>query len=214
MDIVAALSGGRVLGIAARIAGALAAVAGITFLYRQVFAVNSTTVALSYLLAILVVATGWGFPEAAFASVAAMLCLNFYFLPPIGTLTIADPQNWVALVAFLLTAAISSHLSARARRRTLEADARREEMERLYAFSRSLMITEGQAEVAQQVASQVAQVFGAQAVAVFDRSLRHWSSLQTTTPWRERRSSARASMRCRRQSSSSRRSYRKTRWRS
>lgn len=156
--------------IAVRTAGALAAVAGITYLYRQVFAVNSTTVALSYFLAILIVATGWGFAEAAIASVAAMLCFNFFFLPPVGTLTIADPQNWVALVAFLLTAAISSHLSARAQRRTIEADARREEMERLYTFSRSLMITEGQAEAAHQVASQVAQVFDADAVAVFDRS--------------------------------------------
>ena len=158
------------IGKLPRLAGALAAVAGITYLYRQVFAVNSTTVALSYFLGILIVATAWGFVEAAIASVAAMLCFNFFFLAPVGTFTIADPQNWVALLAFLLTAAISSHLSARARRRTIEADARREEVERLYAFSRSLMITEGQAEVAQQVASQVAQVFGADAVAVFDRS--------------------------------------------
>jgi two-component system sensor histidine kinase KdpD len=167
---VATLSGGKVLGIAAQTACALAAIGAITFLYDRVIPVNSTTVALSYLLAILIVATAWGLTEAVIASMVAMLCLNFFFLPPLGTFTIADPQNWVALTAFLATAVISSHLSARARRRTMEADARREEMERLYSFSRSLMITEGQAEVAQQVANQVAQAFGAEAVAVFDRS--------------------------------------------
>jgi two-component system, OmpR family, sensor histidine kinase KdpD len=154
----------------ARIAGSLGSVAAITIVLSRVFVVNATTVALCYLLAILVVATGWGFLEAGIASVAAMLCFNFFFLPPVGTLTVNDPQNWVALAAFLLTAAISSHLSARAQRRTIEANQRREEMEKLYALSRSLMITEGQAEVSRQVADQIAQVFGAEAVAVFDRS--------------------------------------------
>jgi two-component system sensor histidine kinase KdpD len=170
VERVTARSGSKVLRIAAQTACALAAIGAITFLYHRVFAVNSTTVALSFLLAILIVATAWGLTEAVIASVVAMLCLNFFFLPPLGTFTIADPQNWLALMAFLAAAVISSHLSARARRRTIEADERREEMERLYSFSRSLMITEGQAEVAQQVANQIAQVFGAEAVAVFDRS--------------------------------------------
>ena len=101
MESVAALSGGKVLRIAARTAGALAAIGAITFLYHRVFSVNSTTVALSYLLAILIVATAWGLTEAVIASVVAMLCFNFFFLPPLGTFTIADPQNWVALLAFL-----------------------------------------------------------------------------------------------------------------
>ena len=170
MENAASVSGDKIPRIVAQTAGALAAIAGITYVYRQVFPVNSTTVALSYLLVILFVATGWGLVEAVVASIVAMLCFNYFFLPPVGTFTIADPQNWIALTAFLVTAVIASHLSARARRRTLEADQRREEMERLYSFSRSLMITEGQAEVGKQVADQIAHVFGVDAVAVFDRS--------------------------------------------
>ena len=46
----------------------------------------------------------------------ATLVFNYYFLPPIGTFTIADPQNWVALIAFLVTAVIASELAERARR--------------------------------------------------------------------------------------------------
>ena len=55
--------------------------------------------------------------------VVAMLCFNFYFLPPIGTLTIADPQNWIALAAFFTTALTVGQLSAREKRRG--GDARR-----------------------------------------------------------------------------------------
>src|SRR5215469_5197155 len=66
--------------------------------------INSTTVALALLLAVLFIATIWGSKPALLASVLGMLSFNFFFLPPVGTLTIADPQNWVALVAFLVTA--------------------------------------------------------------------------------------------------------------
>ena len=83
--------------------------------------VNPTTVALSYLIAILLIATAWGIVEATTASIVAVLCFNFFFLPPVGTLTIADPQNWVALVAFLVTAIVASQLSGRARQREIDA---------------------------------------------------------------------------------------------
>src|SRR5689334_19569594 len=59
--------------------------------------VNVTTVALALLLAVLFAAIAFGSKPALAASVLAMLCFNFFFLPPYHTLTIADPQNWVAL---------------------------------------------------------------------------------------------------------------------
>ena len=59
---------------ALRIAGSLFIVAGITFVYRTMILVNSTTTALTLLLAILGVATQWGLTEAIIASVAGMLC--------------------------------------------------------------------------------------------------------------------------------------------
>ncbi len=159
-----------ILRVMLRGVGAFASVSAITYLYYRVLSVNSTTVALSYLLAVLIISTSWGLGEAVLASIVAMLCLNFFFLPPVGTFTIADPQNWAALTAFLVTAVIASHLSARAKRRTLEAYSRRAEMERLYSLSRALMIREGQAEVGKRIADQIAQVFEADAVALFERS--------------------------------------------
>jgi two-component system sensor histidine kinase KdpD len=94
--------------------------------------INSTTVALSLLLIVLLIATGWGSWPAYLASLLGMLCFNFFFLPPVYTLTIADPQNWVALAAFLVTALTVGQLSARARRRAEEAEAGHREIERLY----------------------------------------------------------------------------------
>ena len=153
----------------ARLAGALAVVAAITFFYARLVSVNATTVALTFLLGILAIATGWGLVEAIEASFAAVFCFNYFFLPPVGALTIADPQNWVALVAFLVTAVVASQLSARARREALEATRRQHEMERLYALSRNLMLG-GQENVAGRISYQVAQAFDLPGVAFYDRA--------------------------------------------
>src|SRR5262245_5708221 len=77
--------------------------------------VNSTTIGFAFLLVVLFVAILWGSKPALVASVLGMLCFNFFFLPPFYTFTIADPQNWVALTAFFITALAVGQLSARAK---------------------------------------------------------------------------------------------------
>jgi two-component system, OmpR family, sensor histidine kinase KdpD len=152
-----------------RIFASLAAVGAITAFYQQAIRVNPTTIALSYVVVILLIATAWGIAESTVASVAAMLCLNFFFLPPVGTLTIADPQNLVALVAFLLTAIVASQLSGRARMRNIEALSRQRDLERLYALSRALLLSEGGAALPRNIARHIADAFGLQAVGVYDQ---------------------------------------------
>ena len=78
---------------------------------------NTATVSLSYLLLILFVATSSRLWVAVTVSILSMLCLNFFFLPPVGRLTISDPENWVALVTFLAVSLVASRLSAAARDR-------------------------------------------------------------------------------------------------
>lgn len=94
--------------------------------------INSTTVGFAYLLVVVFVAILWGSKPALLASVLGMLCFNFFFLPPFYTFTVADPQNWVALTAFFITALAVGQLSARAKRRAEEAEAGRVEIRRLY----------------------------------------------------------------------------------
>lgn len=94
--------------------------------------INSTTVALAFLLVVLFVALFWGSKPALLASLLGVFCLNFFFLPPLYTLSIAHSQNWVALTAFFTTALVVGQLSARAKRRAEEAEEGKREIQRLY----------------------------------------------------------------------------------
>ena len=151
---------------------ALSFVAAITFVFVRLIPVNATSVGFFYLVAILVIATVGGLIEATVSSITAMLCFNFFFLPPIGTFTIADPQNWVALFAFLTTALTASQLSDRLKRQRREALDRQREMERLYALSRAILLTDTAQPTAKQIAHQIANAFECPAVALYDRNTR------------------------------------------
>jgi two-component system, OmpR family, sensor histidine kinase KdpD len=142
-------------------------IAGIAFLYRHVLVVNQTTVALSLLLAILAVSAVWGMAVSVFMSIVAMLVFNYEFLPPIGTLTIADPQNWVALGAFLVTSIMGSQLSARIRREADQAINRRREIERLYKFSQKLLGEGNVIQLMNAIPNYIVESFEAGAAELF-----------------------------------------------
>src|SRR5262247_4215950 len=157
-----------------RICGTLLIIAGITYAYFFIFnEANSTTIAMTFLLATLGVATAWGLLEAIVASVAGALCFNFFFLPPLFTFYLTDPQNWVALFAFLITAVVASQLSTSVKQRAFEATRQREEMERLYELSRALMLVDERSATAGQISQHIAQAFDVDGVAVFDRVTDH-----------------------------------------
>ncbi len=156
------------LKLARQTAFSLLIVAAITALCARVVSVNATTAGFAYLLGILAIAASWGLIEAILASVAAMLCFNFYFLPPVGQFTISDPQNWVALFAFLATALVASHISDREKRQAREARARQRETEQLYALSRFILLTNPTQSVGRQAAQHIAEVFDCPAVALYD----------------------------------------------
>src|SRR5947209_8481068 len=154
---------GRTFGFALSIA----IVAGIAFLCRHVLLVNQTTVALTLLLAILAVSAVWGMAVSVFMSVAAMLVFNYEFLPPVETLTIADPQNWVALGAFLVTSIMGSQLSARIRREADAAHSRRREIERLYKFSQKLLGEGNVIQLMNAIPNYIVESFEAGAAELF-----------------------------------------------
>jgi two-component system sensor histidine kinase KdpD len=155
--------------LALRIAIVIGIIAAITAIGFRLVPVNATTVGFAYVVAILFIAAHWGLTEALVGSFVAVACFNYYFLPPIRTFTVADPQNWVALIAFLATSMTASHFSTQAKKRTLEAMDRQREMEKLYALSRSILLIEPTRPVPKQLAMQIAQSFAADAVALYDR---------------------------------------------
>jgi two-component system sensor histidine kinase KdpD len=133
--------------------------------------VNAATVGFLYLLFVVIIATGWGFFEASIASIVATGLYNYCFLPPIGTLTVADPQNWVALFTFLATSLIASRLSTKARIQALNAVESQKDLERLYTLSRGiLLIDDGDPNepFAQQLAKRIAEAFELEAVVLYD----------------------------------------------
>jgi two-component system sensor histidine kinase KdpD len=152
-----------------RIVASLSAVAMVTFVGHRLIPLNATTVGFAYLLVVLILASTWGFLDAALSSILATLLFNFFFLPPVGTFTIADPQNWVALFSFLATALIASRLSAKAQARALEAIERQKDVERLYSFSRAILLTDRSASFGQQLAQKLTEIFNLDAVVLLDR---------------------------------------------
>lgn len=142
-------------------------IAIIVLVYKYLIHLNATTVGFTFLVAVLVISAAWGLRYAVVISIIATLAYNFFFLPPFGTFTIADPQNWVALVTFLLTAVIGSELAERARREAQDANRRREELQHLYTFSQRMLTAENVLTLVNNLPQNVASTFDAKAVGLF-----------------------------------------------
>jgi two-component system sensor histidine kinase KdpD len=93
---------------------------------------------LVFLTAVVGVAVRWGLMPSLFASVLASLAYNFFFLPPIYTFTITDPNNVAAFLFFIVVALIVSNVAARGRTEAVIAQGRVRTVESLYSFSRKL----------------------------------------------------------------------------
>lgn len=150
-----------------RLAVALAAVAIVVAVcgwWLQVS--NAAIVSTALLMVVLLVAASSPLWVAGVTSVAAMLCFNFFFLPPVGTFTVTDPQNWVALFAFLIVSLVGSHLSAVARTRTEEARGRRDELTRLFDLSRDVLGMTDSREAVGDLARAIARRFDLDCIAI------------------------------------------------
>src|SRR5689334_13438563 len=144
----------------------LVTIAVFTALLRAVPDISATTAALALLLIVLGAATAARLRIAIVVSVVAMLTLNFFFLPPVGAFTIADPQNWVAVFVFLIVAVLASNLSAAAQDRAREAIARRNEVTRLFDLTRDVLLTTETAGAIDALARYVARRFDLIKVAI------------------------------------------------
>jgi two-component system sensor histidine kinase KdpD len=147
--------------MAAGVVVALAGVAlatGLIFVLREIAPVLSLGVV--YLLVVLVVSAYWGLWLGLATSVLSALAFNFFHIPPTGQLTIADPENWVALAAFVVIAAAASAVADVARERAVEARQRRDEADLVADAARVLLggqrLDEGLALTGQRIASALA----------------------------------------------------------
>jgi len=156
-------------------ATAFGIVAVITLLYRHVqhrgYPANHTTVALTFLLAILAVSSIWDMAVSLFMSFAAMLAFDYFFLPPVKHLRLQDPQDIVTLCAFLIVAVVASRLSTQARQKAAESSARQHDIEKLYAFSQILLESGNVIQLLNRIPAQIVNTFevGAAALLLADK---------------------------------------------
>jgi two-component system, OmpR family, sensor histidine kinase KdpD len=149
-----------------RLAAGLGAVAAVTAACRWLGVVNAATVSTTFLLVVLVVAATSRLWVALTVSTVAVLCFNFFFLPPLGTFVVAEPQNWLALISFLAVSLVASNLSAVARARTAEALGRRDEQARLFDLSRDVLVLPDSRAALTALARAVARRFDLEYLAI------------------------------------------------
>jgi len=116
---------------------------------------------------VLFLAAKWGLRYAVATSVVATAAYNYYFLPPVGTFTINDPQDWLASFAFLAVSVVGSRLSERAREEAEDARRRQRELEVLYGLSRQLLQTENVASLLNAISPAIMLVTRADAVVLY-----------------------------------------------
>jgi len=132
---------------------------------------NQLTISLLYLLVVVAVASLFGFAQASFASLLAVLLLDYYFEPPIFSFEVAGPGILVALVTFEVTALAISRFHGKEMRIAREAATQLAGMEQLYELSRSTMLIDLRQPPGAQLAVLIQRIFNVRAVALFDMNL-------------------------------------------
>src|SRR5271170_294046 len=131
------------------------------------------TAGLIDLVLVMLMAFRWGFIEAAVASVLAVACLDFFYMPPIFSLYERDPQDWISSAIFAAIALLVSRFADRLRRQTIDTGRERTRLEMLYQTSRDIIMMDRRQEAGAQLTSLIADIFKADAVALWDaRELR------------------------------------------
>jgi two-component system sensor histidine kinase KdpD len=157
------------IGILLRYVVLTAGALGLVALFRTIWHANDTTVALAFLMLVLVTASRWRLRYSVYLSVLCTLLYNFFFFPPVGRFTIEDPRNWVALSAFLACSVLVSHLSNQEHLHAEAAEQRRREVEQLYEFSQHLLLQDDPRQLARTAPAAAAASFEFRAVALYVR---------------------------------------------
>ncbi len=144
-----------------------AVIAAIVALYFRWLHVNETTVALTFLVCVLLVAARWGLRHSIYLSLLAATAFNYFFLPPVLTFTIGDGRNWVALCVFLTTSIIASQLAERARIEAERTRQRQQETERLYDISQQMLLAGNVLDLLNEMPRRIATTFTLDGAAVY-----------------------------------------------
>ena len=161
------VTGRSPLGILRGCLAGLASVALVTLIGLRLH-LNLSTSGSLYFLIVVMIAVVWGFLEASVTSLIAVNCLNYFFVPPVFTWTVSDPQNWVALGTFELAALTVSRLSTRVQGQARAEARQRAEVEKLYELSRRILLLDRRQTIGPQIVSLIQEIFRTESAALFD----------------------------------------------
>lgn len=148
-------------------AAAVASVAAVTvanYGLRELVPVVATGIV--YMLAVLLISIRWGLALGVVTAIASAATWNFFHIPPTGNFTVADGENWLALVIFMVVAAVTSTLASQATERAAEAESRRREADLSAEMARLLLGATDVDESLQLVGQRIAKAFDLSSVAV------------------------------------------------
>jgi two-component system sensor histidine kinase KdpD len=129
--------------------------------------VNSTTAGMVFLVLVVWWATQAGIVLSIYIAVLCAISFDYFFLPPVYTFRVEGAQAWVAMVSFVLSCAVVSRLSERARRQTLQAEERQKDVGRLYALSQEMMLFEDADRLIHDLPGLIGRIFALQGVVLY-----------------------------------------------
>ncbi len=138
----------------------IAGVVALAVACAYILNVGATVAAIALLLAVLLAGAYTKRTEAVVASIAATLCLDYFFIPPVGRVTIGDPQGWVILAVFLSVSLVATNLSSRLRRQRDALIARQAESEKLHALSRAILMSNAGEQLRRLLVNKCMELFG------------------------------------------------------
>src|SRR5215468_3961329 len=121
-----------------------------------------------YLILIVLIAEYAGFVAATVTSIAAVVCLDYFFEAPIFSFSVGERADWLAFAAFEFTALVISRLALHAKAKTFEAEARHQDSERLYETARQVLLLDKAQKPGDFITSSILQVFKVRSVVLFD----------------------------------------------
>jgi two-component system, OmpR family, sensor histidine kinase KdpD len=146
---------------------AATATAALTAIVLAWLGATSTTAGVVFLVLVVWWATQAGIVLSIYTAVLCALCFDYFFLPPVNTLRLANAQAWVAMVSFAISCVVVSRLSEKARQQAFQAEQRQADVERLYALSQEMMLFEDADQLLHDLPGAIARIFALEGVILY-----------------------------------------------
>ena len=128
---------------------------------------NSTAAGMVYLVLVVWSATQAGVKLSLYVAVICALAFDYFFLLPLRSIELAGPQQWVAMISFIVCCVVVSRVAERARRETQQAEQRREDVERLYELSQEMMLHDAAEGLIRDLPRLIDRIFALSGVVLY-----------------------------------------------